>query len=40
MSSKRCACSVCDCKYNTAAGYGDVCKYCEGGDHRESGEEG
>lgn len=40
MLTKRCACSVCACKYNTTVGYGDVCKYCESGDHRESVEEG
>jgi len=33
---KRCACG-CGCKFNTVVGYGDVCKYCESGEHREEG---
>ena len=33
---KRCVCG-CGCKFNTVVGYGDVCKYCESGEHREEG---
>ncbi|KKM79504.1 hypothetical protein LCGC14_1349160, partial [marine sediment metagenome] len=35
MPKQRCACPECDCKFNVNPAYGDVCKWCERGEHRE-----
>lgn len=35
MARHRCACTECDCKFNVDTAYGDVCKWCGRGEHRE-----
>ena len=35
MARHRCECPDCECKFNVDPAYGNVCKWCERGEHRE-----